>query len=156
MSRRQIVERVEELASKVSESLDVQLVDVELVNEGGIRILRIYIEKAGGVGLDDCEAVSRRLDKHLDEEDMLDFSYMLEVSSPGLERRLKHDREYQVFIGRYVEVNTYAPVEGRKRFQGILMGLNDGVVSVDESGTTIQIPKDRISKAQLVYRAEQQ
>lgn len=155
MSRRQIVERVEELASEVSESLGIQLVDVELVNEDSTRILRIYIEKAGGVGLDDCEAVSRRLDKQLDEEDMFDISYMLEVSSPGLERKLKKDREYDIFAGRYIQINTYAPIAERKKFEGVLRGLKNGVVLVEEEPDAIvQIPKDRISKAQLVYRTE--
>lgn len=154
MSRRQIVERVDQLAGEVSESLGVQLVDVELVNEGGTRILRVYIEKDGGVGLNDCEAVSRRLDKRLDEESMLDFSYVLEVSSPGLERKLKKDREYDIFAGRTIAISTYAPIEGRRRFEGILRGLENDIVLVEESDTLVQIPKDKISKAQLVYKTE--
>lgn len=151
MSQHRIVERVEELASEVMKPLGIQLVDVEFVSESGTKVLRVFIEKTGGVGIDDCEAVSRKLDRLLDEEDMLDFPYVLEVSSPGLERKLKKDREYNIFAGRLIKINTYVSIADRKTFKGILRGLVDGNVLVEESGGIIEIPKDKISKARLVF-----
>ena len=103
---------VERLSAPVVEELGMELVDVEFVKEGGRWMLRVYIDKPGGIGLDDCERVSQSLDTMLDEKDPIPQTFYLEVSSPGIERPLKKLRDFQRFCGHRVNVSTYAPLEG--------------------------------------------
>lgn len=125
-----VVQKVSDIARPIVEGLGIELIDAEYVKEGSKWILRLYIDKKGGVGLDDCEAVSRAVEPALDAEDPIREPYVFEVSSPGLERPLKTDRDFERYEGEAVEVGLYAPREGVKQFTGTLKGKQDGVITI--------------------------
>ncbi|MBP5633223.1 MAG: ribosome maturation factor RimP [Clostridia bacterium] len=141
-----IPERVKQIAEPKAEELGLELIDCEYKKEGGRRVLRLYIDKKGGVGLDDCEAVSRSVEPVLDSEDFIDEAYTFEVSSPGLDRPLKTDRDFARYEGEDVEVGLYAAIDGKKKFTGKLIGRKDGVVSIDCGGQTLEFQQKDISK----------
>ena len=135
MSRRETYEtRTEALLQPIAEQNGVEIYDVEYVKEGSGWYLRAYIDKEGGVSIDDCEAVSRALSDALDLEDYIEDAYTLEVSSPGLGRVLKKDRHLDRSIGEEVELKLYRPQEKRKEFSGILKGYTADAVVIDEDG----------------------
>ena len=118
------------LAEPIAEELGVYVVDVSSKKESGERYLRIFIDKEGGVGIDDCEAFSRAIDPILDEEDPISEAYSLEVSSPGADRKLETDREFNYYIGREVDVKLYKALDGVKEFTGILSGYENATAIV--------------------------
>ena len=129
------------VAEAVAEQEGVYIVDVSY--SGGI--LCYYIDKDGGVGIDDCEAFSRKVEKLLDENDIIDTEYSLEVSSPGVDRKLTKEREFLYYIGREVEVKLYAARDGVKEFSGILKGYSDKTALIDKDGEDMQLPlKDTV------------
>ena len=152
-----VVTRVTELAEPFTASLGLELAEVEYKQEGGRMVLRLYIDRDGGVTLDDCAAVSRELAEILDVEDFLHGRYNLEVSSPGLNRPLKKPSDYERFTGRLVKIRTFellADDEGykRKTFIGELLGLTGGVVRLKLSeGQTAGIPLEKVAKANLEF-----
>jgi ribosome maturation factor RimP len=133
--RGQVVNKVEkvvtELARPVVESAQCTLWDVEFVKEGGRSVLRIYIDNESGVSTEHCETVSRALDTLLDEADPIESSYVLEVSSAGLERRLKRDSDFVRFMGHSVAVRLYAPQNGAREFVGALSGYDGQRIELD-------------------------
>ena len=137
MSKREDFEqRTEELLIPILEKYEFELVDVEYVKEAGTWYLRAYIDKPGGIAINDCEVVSRELSDLLDQKDFIDDSYILEVSSPGLGRPLKKERDFARSIGAEVEIRTYRMVEGRKEFTGVLEEYDSESVTVSyEDGT---------------------
>jgi len=145
---------VEELAAPHAAALGLELVGVELVREGANRYLRVYIDKEGGVGFDDCEALSRVVDARLDEI-LPDPPYeFFEVSSPGLERPLKREADFARYAGHKVAVTTYAPVDGQKSFVGELIGLIDGHVTLrltegKSRGQTVALDRKQVASARL-------
>ena len=121
MSKREIYEqKTEEILNPIMEELKFELVDVEYVKEAGNWYLRAYIDKPGGIAVDDCEVISRALSDKLDEEDYIEDSYILEVSSPGLGRPLKKEKDFKRSIGREIEVRTFRAIDKQKEFTGIL------------------------------------
>lgn len=121
MTKREEYEsRTEKLMLPIVEEMNFELVDVEYVKEGGTWYLRAYIDKPGGIAIDDCELISRALSDELDAQDFIEDSYILEVSSPGLGRPLKKDRDFERSIGQEVEVRTFRAIDGQKEFTGIL------------------------------------
>lgn len=144
---------VEEIITRAAEplvtDLGLELVDVQFVKEGASRILRIFIDKEGGITHEDCGRVSEAINPCLDELDPIAESYYLEVSSPGLERPLTKDSDYVRFAGQKVLINTYAPVAGSKQHSGRLKGLQDGTVILNHDGQEIMIPREAISRARL-------
>lgn len=149
VSGKEIAARVDELARPLADRLGLELVEVTYVHEAGRWVLRAFIDKPGGVNLDDCERFSREIDPALDEVDFIPHAYVLEVSSPGLERPLKSPEDYQRFAGRLVQVGTYAPENGRKKFTGQLVGSNEDGVVIRVEEREITIPWNNISKARL-------
>ena len=149
MSRKSIEATVAEWVEEIVAGSEMELVDVEYVKEHDSWILRVFLDKPGGIDLDDCQSVSQILDKKLDEEDPIPGSYSLEVSSPGLERPLKKETDFQRFAGRKVQIRTYRGVHGRKNFEGVLEGLRDQNVLLQWEGETIEIPMELIAKANL-------
>ena len=128
MSKKEDYEkRVEAYLLPVMEENGFELVDVEYVKEAGTWYLRAYIDKPGGFTVDDCEMVSRRLGDWLDQEDFIDESYILEVSSPGLGRPLKKEKDFKRSMGEQVEVRLYRALDGQKDFTGILSGYDGRV-----------------------------
>ncbi|MBE3575939.1 MAG: ribosome maturation factor RimP [Firmicutes bacterium] len=150
LTSRQISEAVDRLAGPIVAGLELDLVDVEFVKENGRWHLRITIDRPGGVTLDHCEAVAQAIGRELDRLDLIPQRYYLEVSSPGLERPLKKNRDFQHFAGRTVQVTTYAPVEGRKTWQGTLLGLQGDDVRLQTEGREIAIPRSAVAKARLL------
>ncbi|MBO4831593.1 MAG: ribosome maturation factor RimP [Oscillospiraceae bacterium] len=132
MSR--ITDIVAGIAKPVAEAHGCELWDVEYVKEAGAWYLRVYIDREGGVSINDCEAVSRELDPLLDEADPISGSYTFEVSSAGAERQLKRPSDFERFIGHLVEVKLYRAVEGRKSYVGDLAAYDDGAVEITVPG----------------------
>lgn len=132
MSRHEIYEqRAEELLEPILADMNFELVDVEYVKEAGTWYLRSYIDKPGGITVDDCEAVRRQFSDRLDQEDFIEDSYIMEVSSPGLDRPLKKDKDFERNLGREVEIRTYRPIEKEKEFYGILCAYDDNSVTIE-------------------------
>jgi len=146
-----VAARVAELAAPIAVRYGVELVDVEYRREGGRWYLRLFIDKPGGVGLDDCEAVSNAISPVLDEEDFIPQSYFLEVSSPGLERPLKKPSDFERFRGRKVKMTTYTPVNGRKKLTGVLTGHDEEYVHLEVDGQPVSIPWNSIAGTRLVF-----
>ncbi|MCG0277258.1 MAG: ribosome maturation factor RimP [Thermanaeromonas sp.] len=147
-----IAAAVEGLVAPIIERMGYELVDVEYCKEGQRYFLRIFIDGPDGITLEDCERVSEVVGEELDRVDPIPHSYYLEVSSPGVERPLKKDTDYQRFRGRLVSVQTFAPVEGRKRFEGRLLGLEgDEVHILSSTGEHFRIPRPAIARARLKY-----
>ncbi len=140
-----ISDKVEALARPVVEEEGCKLWSVEYIKEAGTWYLRVYIDKDGGVGIADCEAISRRLDPILDEADLIPESYVFEVGSAGAERELKRPSDFEQFIGSDVEVKLYQSYEGRKTLVGTLKEYNDGNITV--SG--VELKKEQIAQVKL-------
>ena len=126
-----VTDAVAALALPIVEEAGCTLWDVEYVKEAGTWFLRVYIDKEGGVSIDDCEAVSRPLADLLDQADPIEGSYTFEVSSAGLDRALKKPEHFAACMGRKVDLKLYRPLNGRKEITGLLTGCEDGAVSVD-------------------------
>mgnify|MGYP000292752045 CR=1 FL=1 len=129
-----ITETVRQFAEPVVQAHGCSLWDVEYVREGADWFLRLYIDKPGGVDINDCEAISRALSDILDEADPIEGSYTFEVSSAGAERPLKRPSDFERFLGSPVLVKTYKPKDGRKEFAGVLAGYDNGAVLLDMGG----------------------
>ena len=147
MSR--ITQAVWALAQPVAEKHGCELWDVEYVTEAGTRYLRVYIDKPEGVGIDDCEAVSRELDVLLDEADPIPDSYVFEVSSAGAERELKRPSDFERFMGSNVEVRFFKTTDGRKSAVGVLTGYENGNVSIRVGEETKTYLKAQIAQVRL-------
>lgn len=131
MTRRETYEqKTEELVLPIVMENHFELVDVEYVKEGGTWYLRAYIDKPGGITVDDCEIVNRALSDLLDEKDFIEESYILEVSSPGLGRPLKKERDFERSLGEEVEIRTYRMIEKQKEFRGILKSYDKNTVTI--------------------------
>ena len=144
-----VAERVWHLAEPVVTKLGYSLWDVEYVKEAGVWFLRIYIDKQGGITIDDCEAVSRTLDPILDEEDPIPSSYTFEVSSAGAERALRRASDFAAFIGHLVEVRLYKAMDGQKEFVGNLVSGDDDHVAIDVGGTAYRFDRSAVANVRL-------
>lgn len=153
MSKREDYEsRTEELLLPIIEENNFELVDVEYVKEGSNWYLRAYIDKEGGITVDDCEVVSRALGEVLDKKDFIDGAYILEVSSPGLGRPLKKERDFERSLGEEVEVRTYKAIDRQKEFVGILKAYDKySVTLVFEDETEINIARADIALIRLAF-----
>ena len=144
-----ITDQVTEFAKPVVESFGCSLWDVEYVREGSERYLRLYIDKDGGVDIDDCEKIHRAIDPILDEKDPIPESYHFEVSSAGLERALKRPGDFERFMDSPVLVKLYRPRNGLKEIPGILRGYEDGKVTVEAGKETITFEKSQVALVRL-------
>lgn len=157
MAKVDVAERVTEIVAEIGAPLGIGLVDLEYKREGRDMVLRIFLEKEGGITLDDCADVSRQLSDILDVEDFMPERYDLEVSSPGICRPLKKLADYERFAGHLVKVKTFDTLADdagnkRKTFTGKLLGVADGVVSIDlTEGQHASIPLDKVAKANLEF-----
>ena len=157
LHRDDICERIRSLAEPIVLSMQLELVEIEFKRTGREAVLRLFIDKDGGVMLDDCAELSRELSLILDVEDFIPCEYNLEVSSPGLDRPLKTPADYDRFAGRLVKVRTYEQFPDdagnkRKTFLGHLEGLKDGVVILKlTEGQTASIPLERVAKSNLEF-----
>ena len=144
-----ITEQVESFARPVVEGMGLELWDVEYVREGADWFLRVYIDKDGGIDIEDCERVSRALDPILDEKDPIAESYHFEVCSAGIERPLKRPGDFQKFMGSPIFVKLYRPVNGLKEIPGILRGYEDGRVTVEAGKQTLTFEKSQVALVRL-------
>lgn len=147
-----VTDVVAQLAAPVVEQAGCSLWDVEYVKEAGEWFLRVYIDKEGGVSIDDCEAVSRPLSDLLDEADPIEGSYTFEVSSAGADRVLRKPEHFDQEQGQEVEVKLYRPRDGRKDFVGMLQSWRDGDVTLDVGGEPITFEKKEIALVRLYPR----
>ena len=141
-----------QLALPIVEENGCSLWDVEYVKEAGEWYLRLYIDKEGGVSIDDCEAVSRAVSDALDETDPIQGGYTFEVSSAGADRALKKPEHFAAMMGREVEVRLYRAREGRKEFAGVLTGYEDGAVTIDAGGQALRFEKPDVAQVRLYVR----
>ena len=153
MSKKEMYEaRTEELITPILDRFGFELVDVEYVKEGSIWYLRLYIDKEGGITSDDCADVSREMNEILDREDYVDGSYTFEVSSPGLGRPLKKEKDYARSMGKELEIRTYRAVNRQKEFYGILTAYDENTVTIEqEDGETLTFQKADIALIRLAF-----
>jgi ribosome maturation factor RimP len=145
-----VTERVTAIASPLIRELGLDLVDVEFRREAGGWILRVYLDKRGGVTLQDCQRVSEELSDLLDVENLVGHPYSLEVSSPGLNRPLGREADFLRFVGERIRVTTSQAIGGQRRFLGTLRGYESGRVVLErEDGSRVLIPHHLITKARL-------
>ncbi|MGD8353332.1 MAG: ribosome maturation factor RimP [Pseudomonadota bacterium] len=153
MNTRLIIARIREILIPILDQQGLELVEITLRVEGGRWILRVTIDREEGVQVQHCTAVSRELGVHLDVEDIIPVKYFLEVSSPGLDRPLKDESDFERFKGRLVKIKTNRSVSGRRKISGTIEGIEDGVVSVMlDEGMSLKVPVEDISSARLDYK----
>ena len=140
---------VEQLARPYLEAGGFELVDIEYVKEGGNWFLRVFVDKEGGIDIDECGKISEYLSAKLDETDPIPNAYFLEVSSPGAERPLKKPEDFRRAIGKHVFVSTYEPVDGMKEFEGKLLSYSEEQLAVRVGNKTYEIPRNKVALARL-------
>ena len=144
--------RVEAYLLPLMEENNFELVDVEYVKEGSTYYLRAYIDKEGGITINDCEAVAREMNELLDREDFIPDSYTFEVSSPGLGRPLKKEKDYVRSMGKEIEIRTYRAINREKEFYGILSAYDENTVTIKtEDGTEMTFEKSDIALIRLAF-----
>ena len=150
--REEYEQKTEEILQPIVDANGFELVDVEYVKEGGTWYLRAYIDKPGGITVDDCELVSRAANDILDEKDFVEDSYVFEVSSPGLGRPLKKEKDFARSIGEEVEIRTVRPINRQKEFVGILNAYDKEAVTIElEDGEIMQISRSDIALIRLAF-----
>lgn len=161
IAQQPIAEQVRSLLEPVLARDGYELVEVEWLRLAGRWTLRLFIDKAGGVGIEDCQAASRTVEPILDVEDFIEPAYDLEVSSPGLDRPLRKPGDFDRYAGQRAHVKAYGPVPGtapgspgRKHWTGVLRGFREGAVEIDVDGVLHRVPHDQIAKANLEYDVE--
>ncbi len=151
MAAKDYEQKTEELVQPIVDEHGFELVDVEYVKEAGEWYLRAYIDKPGGITIDDCEVVSRRLSDLLDEKDFIKDAYILEVSSPGLGRPLKKDKDFKRSIGQDVEIKTYKAIDKQKEFTGALKGFDEETVTIECDGSEMTFNRKDIALIRLAF-----
>jgi ribosome maturation factor RimP len=150
--RQTVVARIEEIAQEVASSDGLEVVEVELKGSGRNQMLRIYIDKPQGVTHADCESVSQRLGSALDTEDLFPGHYTLEVSSPGIERKLKKWKDFERFQGQRMKIVLREPLDGVKHLEGILQSAQDGILKVElPGGKPVEFSFEQVDRANLKF-----
>lgn len=149
MKRSEIESYVEELVMPIMEEGNFELVDVEYVKEGANWYLRVYADKDGGINIDDCVTISRALEVKLDEKDLIPDAYILEVSSPGLGRQLKKDRDYKRSLGEEIEFKLYKAREKQKEFTGILKDFDENTFTITIDDEDVVFERKEVAMMRL-------
>lgn len=149
MAKKKVEEVAEEIALPILNKLQYELVDIEYKKEGSSWCLRFYIDKEGGITLDDCQQASQQISDRLDKIDPIPHNYFLEVSSPGLDRPLKKDKDFEKYKGHKVDVNLYRAINGLKSFTGELEGMQDGKVLIKIDKEIISFNRNEIAIIRL-------
>src|SRR3990172_4066350 len=144
-----VAEKVSSLVMPILDKAGMQLVDLEYRKEGSGWVLRLFIDREGGVTLDDCVDISREVDAVLDAEDIIHREYNLEVSSPGLNRPLKKEADFKRFAGKLAKIKTFEAIGASKNFKGRIESCEEGMVALNVDGVTHRIPLSKIAKANL-------
>ncbi|MBV8867411.1 MAG: ribosome maturation factor RimP [Acidobacteriaceae bacterium] len=147
------LDRITQLSAEAASGTPIEIVEVQLRGAGKARLLRVYIEKQGGVTHEDCSLISERLGRLLDEEDAVPGgSYTLEVSSPGVDRNLSQPRDFERVVGKKIKVAVHQPIGGQTRFEGQLKELARGVLAIQTpSGELLHVPLEQVQKANLKF-----
>ena len=153
MNKKEIISEVTVICDSIATNLKYELVDVEYIKELGSYYLRVYIDKPGGITLDDCQLMSETISEKLDEKDPITSAYFLEVSSPGLDRPLKTDKDFKRNIGKDIDLNLYSSFNDKKKYEGRLKEYNEKFISIiDENGNEIEIPREAVSVVKLALK----
>jgi len=146
-----IIREVCALIEPILDEIEIELVDIEYLFEQGRWILRIYVDKSGGITLDHCTRVSREIDDLIEVKDIFHQEYVLEVSSPGLNRRLKKEKDFQRAVGKDMKIRMATPLEGQRNFRGNLQSFKDGILCLSVKDDLILLSYGDVEKANLVY-----
>lgn len=146
-----VIRQISDLADPVLQEMAFELVDVEFLSKYGRWVLRLYIDKEGGVTVDDCARVSGEIGNLIDAKDIIPHHYVLEVSSPGLDRPLKKERDLIRSIGKKVKLKTNHPIGNRSNFTGYLKDFREGMIFLEMDGGLLQLPWEEIEKANMIY-----
>jgi len=151
--RTAVADKVREIAERVASDEGMEIVDVEMLGGGSGRVLRIFIDKPQGVTHADCEFISQNVGTILDVEDVIPGSrYTLEVSSPGLERKLNRPRDFERFVGQKIKVALRQPVENQRHWVGALKNFSEGIITLEPSpGKSVRFPLDQVERANLKF-----
>ncbi len=149
MTSKEIVDRVCAIVNPVVSDEGMELVEVEYRRESRGWVLRLYIDKAGGVTLDDCTRISQEVGRSLDVEDLISVPYTLEVSSPGLNRPLRKEEDFSRYRNQNIKVKTLNPIENRRQFRGKLLGVLENRIEIEIDERIFQIPLSNVAKANL-------
>ena len=146
---KEIVDRVREIIGPILFDEGMEWVDIEYRRESKGWVLRLYLDKEGGITLDDCAKVSREVGRTLDIEDVIQTPYTLEVSSPGLTRSLKTEKDFRTHFNRLIKLKTVDPIENRRQFKGKLLEVSENRIEIEIEGEVFQIPLSNVAKANL-------
>ncbi|MGD0916213.1 MAG: ribosome maturation factor RimP [Thermodesulfobacteriota bacterium] len=146
---KEIIDRVRTVANPILSSEGMELVEIQYRREARGWVLRLYLDKEGGVTLDDCTRASREVERSLDVEDFIPSPYTLEVSSPGLTRSLKDEKDFLRYCNRLIKVKTLNPIENRRQFMGKLLKISENRIEIETDGGVFQIPLSNVAKANL-------
>jgi len=149
-----VLKEIERLIEPVLAEMGIDLVDMEYRSGQGRRVLRIYADRPTGINLDDCAMVSREIGNLLDVKDLLQQHYVLEVSSPGLNRPLKKEKDFLRAIGQKIKVKTAVPLKGCRNFSGVLQSFENGILQLKLDDTVVLIPEEDVKKANLEFDFE--
>lgn len=144
-----VVQKITQIADPIILEEGLELVDIEYIKAGKSWILRVYIDKPDGVNLQDCQNLSRQLSDLIDVNEIIITPYTLEVSSPGLDRPLKNEEDFKRFAGKKARVQTFSPIEGQKKFAGVIESTTNNIVTLQTDSGAREIPLEKISKARL-------
>jgi ribosome maturation factor RimP len=144
-----ILERVKALAAPYLEDNAVELVEITYRREGGGMTLRLLVDTPAGIKIDECEGLNKYLSERLDKEDVISEHYVIEVSSPGLDRPIRTDRDFERALGKRLEVTTYAPIDGRKTHEGTFIGMDKENIVIESAGVSTVIPRAKVALARL-------
>ena len=149
-----VIKEVTALIEPILDEMEIELVDIEFLSEQSRWILRIYVDESGGITLDACARVSREIGDLIEVKDIFDQGYVLEVSSPGLNRRLKKEKDFERAVGKNIKIRMATPLEGQQNFRGSLQSFQDGILCLSVKDDLILLPYGDVEKANLVYDFE--
>ena len=145
------IKAIADKASEICKIHGAYLYDIMYVKEGPKKVLRIFVDTSDGIGIDLCEKISRDISAFLDDEDLIKEVYSLEVSSPGVERKLRTDEHFLAVVGKKVSLSLYSPIDGQKNFMGILESYSDNIVTLKTEKENLSFTKDKIADAHLYF-----
>ncbi len=146
-----VMKEVTALIEPILDEMEIELVDIEYLSEHGRWILRIYVDQSGGITLDTCAEVSREIGDLIEIKDIFHQGYVLEVSSPGINRRLKKEKDFERAVGKNIKIRMATPLEGQRNFRGSLQSFQDGILCLRVKDDLILLSYRDVEKANLVY-----
>ena len=149
-----MIRQISELVEPILDEMDVELVDIEYLSNHGRWIVRVYVDKEGGITVDDCAGVSREIDAIIEIKDIIPHAYVLEVSSPGLNRPLKKEKDFQRAVGKKIKAKTSVPLKGRRHFTGYLKDFQNDILYLELEDKVVALSRRDVEKANLVYEFE--